>query len=989
MAKNLKLKIKNTQIAEAIKLGGVKEKLAKVKEEKASKEGAQVLKDKESPTSALEDKQAIPVDDKQAIPVEEKPRAKARSKSAFSAKAAREEAPSEDMKETLEEPAQETPVPETVIERKAPFEELLPKKEDRLKSLFLDEPLLPVEEELKSLKPEAPVIEEKIKPVTPPVEEKKDPLERFKHESAPSLAPAPAPAKAPEMRRQHAPLPASDAPRVKKEAPTGNRSSASPTPGFRSPSATPSSFRSQSPTFASQQNRSGPSYRTPSAPLPPRDGPPAMKLGPTGRHVRDLLPVKPKKVEAPAAAPREEAKTVKEKTDTAPAHKKVGPKGDFTTSTPEEDAEKKAKAKARDFREVKPVKKVESGSFDARDRQGLRVAEEERHWRKKRSFKQKHHQEDLTIRPTKLAVRLPITVKDLAVEMKLKASQLISKMFLQGIPLTLNDLLADETVIQLLGSEFDCEITIDTAEEERIRITDKSVREEIDLAGEGDLITRAPVVAFMGHVDHGKTSLIDSIRKSNRAAHEAGAITQHIGAFRCKTKVGDLTILDTPGHEAFSAMRARGADVTDIVVLVVAGDEGVKPQTVEAIQHAKTAGVTIVVAINKADKPNFNPDQVYRQLSEVDLLPEVWGGQTITVNCSAHTGQGIDELLEMLALQSEVLELRANANTRARGSVLEAEMHKGMGVISTLLVQNGTLRKGDAIVFDRYWGRVKTMRDEDGKTLEEAGPSQPVEVTGLSGLPTAGQEFIVVKSEKEARDIAEARMEGHRQTSQLQRKRFSMEAFMQENVSPDKKMFNVLLRADMQGSLEALRTLLSSVQSTKIELNIVLAGIGEISESDVQMAAASKAVIIGFHTKVESHAEPLIKESGVIVHLHDIIYNALDDVKQLMAGSLDKIVEEHERGKADVRTVFKSSHLGLIAGCQVTEGSIHRNHKIRIKREGKQVFRGSITSLRRIKEDVREVQKGFECGILISQFSGIQAGDVIEAFEEVYKSQQL
>ena len=377
-------------------------------------------------------------------------------------------------------------------------------------------------------------------------------------------------------------------------------------------------------------------------------------------------------------------------------------------------------------KELKLKKKEEVRSFDSRDRQGLRDVDNEA-WRKRRTFKlRKSVQQEEIIRPKSLTIRLPITIKDLAQEMKLKASQLIAKLFMQGMSLTLNDYLDDETVVQLLGHEFDCTIQIDTSEQQRIRITDQTIRQEIQTISSDRLSLRSPVVTFMGHVDHGKTSLIDSIRKSNRVAGEAGAITQHIGAFKVKTNAGDVTILDTPGHEAFSEMRSRGANVTDIVILVVAGDEGMKAQTDEAIKQAKEARVPILVAINKCDKPNFDAQKVYRELADRDLLPESWGGTTIAVNCSAATGEGVNELLEMIALQAEILELRADPSTRARGTVLESEMHKGLGAVATVLVQNGTLRKGDAIVFGDYSGRIKTMQDEYGKPVETAGPSTPV-----------------------------------------------------------------------------------------------------------------------------------------------------------------------------------------------------------------------------------------------------------------------
>ena len=493
----------------------------------------------------------------------------------------------------------------------------------------------------------------------------------------------------------------------------------------------------------------------------------------------------------------------------------------------------------------------------------------------------------------------------------------------------------------------------------------------------------------MGHVDHGKTSLIDAIRKSNRAAGEAGAITQHIGAFRCSTPVGDIAILDTPGHEAFSAMRARGADVTDIVVLVVAGDEGMRVQTIEAMNHAKEAKVTIVVAINKCDKPNFNADNVYRQLSEQDLLPEVWGGQTITVNCSAVTGEGIRQLLEMLALQAEILELRADPTTRARGAVLESEMHKGMGSVATLLVQNGTLRCGDSLVFGQEWGKVKTMRDEFNKEILEAGPSTPVAITGLSGLPEAGDDFVVVKNEKEARTIAEARRLDIRHTNLSMTKKISMDNIFQQAATTSKKVLNIVLRADVQGSLEAMKSALLKIQSTKAELNIIFAGVGEVSESDVQLAATSKAVILGFHSQIESHADALLKQLGVQVKLHSIIYHAVDDVKVLMAGLLDKIAQETEKGKAEIKALFQSSQLGTILGCIVTEGAIHRNNAIRVKRGNDVVWKGTISSLKRVKEDVREVVKGLECGIVLNNCNEAKEGDILEAYEITYITQEL
>lgn len=904
MAKNLKLNIKNTQIAEAINLTGLKSKLAKKKEEEADA-------DKKPPVSKPTSKGAKP--EAEEGQKEEQPRMKARSKSAF----AESHAESLSLPESYESPSA---LKEVSSQEKAGLEE-----ETAIRTKTSAE----LRQEIFGEETPSPEIK---RPLKEPIKKKESPVSS---EEIPSLKSQPS-------------APVEELPQEK------------------SPSApTPIQERTQKES--------------------PRD-----QLGPTGRHIKDYL--RPPKAPVQEPSPPSKEKGIEEGKEKAKQKPKAKPQEEVKKTIEEENLQKGKAVKFKEFKDVKPARRQESSKFDARDRQGLRTQEENQQWRKRRGKPLKtQQQEDLTIRPTHLSIRLPISIKDLASEMKLKASQLVGKLFLQGVIVTLNDSLEDETTIQLLGQEFGCEITIDTSEEKRIQITDKTIKEELQNTPADQLQIRPPVVAFMGHVDHGKTSLIDAIRKSNRAAGEAGAITQHIGAFRCKTPVGDIAILDTPGHEAFSAMRARGADVTDIVVLVVAGDEGLRQQTLEAIQHARAANVIIVVAINKSDKPNFNPENVYRQLADQNLLPESWGGQTITVNCSAVTGQGIPELLEMLALQAEVLELRANPHTRARGTVLESEMHKGMGSVATVLVQNGTLRRGDALVFQNLWGRVKTMHDEYGQELQDAGPSTPVEITGLSGLPEAGQDFIVVKSEKEAREIAEARGEGMRQTSLLlqQKKKGSMEHLFQQASTTGKKILNLVLRADVQGSLEALKAALLKIESEKVDLNIIFTGVGEVSESDVQLAAASKAVVLGFHTLIESHAEPLVKQLGIQVRLHDIIYHAVDDIKAIMTGLLDKIAQETEKGKAIVKATFKSSHAGVIAGCQVTEGSIHRSNHIRVRRGDEVVWKGTIASLKRVKEDVREVQKGLECGILLSNFPGIQEGDILEAYEMTYITQEL
>lgn len=714
----------------------------------------------------------------------------------------------------------------------------------------------------------------------------------------------------------------------------------------------------------------------------PKNAPEAKKTPvTTPRESKESAPRKRVLGELVRPAPKKEEKPKPKPKTTTPAKPKepVADKSGFKRATP------------REFRDLKAAKRTENRPFDARDRQGLRDTEEGA-WRRRRPRGKSRRQvapEDI-IRPKNLKVKLPITLKDLAQEMNLKASELIAKLFMQGLTITLNDYLDDETTIQLLGQEFGCEIEIDRTEEKRLRITDQNILDEIAEMPEEKQIARPPVIAFMGHVDHGKTSLIDSIRKSDLAAGESGAITQHIGAFVCHTEGGEVTILDTPGHEAFSEMRKRGATVTDVIVLVIAGDEGMKPQTEEALDKAIEANVPLVIAINKSDKPGFTPDTVYRQLADRNLLPEAWGGSTITVNCSAVTGDGIKNLLEMILLQAEVLELKAVNDYRARGTVLESELHKGLGITATLLVQNGTLNAGDAIVIDQIYGRVKTMHDEHAKSLPKAGPSTPVKVTGLSGQPDAGADFIVVPSEKEARKLCEERSRGQQRALMMQAKSSGLESLMQDEAErKEKKALNIILRADVQGSLEAIKSSLDKLPSDKVELNIISAGVGEISESDIDLASISSSIIIGFHTKIESRAEPIYKQRKIHVMLHEIIYHLIDEVKEEMTKLLDKIREEKEAGTAEVQAIFKASQIGVIAGCIVQDGIIKRNHLARLFRGEEKIWEGDIASLKRVKEDVKEVSKGFECGILLTNYNHVQAGDIIKTYEVFYTPQTL
>lgn len=735
--------------------------------------------------------------------------------------------------------------------------------------------------------------------------------------------------------------------------------------------------------------------------------PPVVRLnttfGPTGRHVKQLLTPssfnrdnkKPRTNEAGTEnkSPfiNDRNRNAGSKTRSEESNNKTTTKTDSVTkpstfSPIKRDGVKKGRNDFHDFRNAQKKSGDNVKSFTGRDRLGLNENSDDDRWRKKRPVKVKKTQEEIAIqRPSHIKIMLPITVKDLAVEMKLKASEIVQRMFIHGLIYVINDLIGDETTVQFIGSEFGCQVSIDNTEKDRIRIVSNTVKEEIIQTNSEDLRARPPVIAFMGHVDHGKTTLVDALRKTNIASQEVGAITQHIGAFRCSTNHGIISILDTPGHEAFFAMRARGAEVCDIVVLVVAGDEGIKEQTIEAITHAKNSNLSVVVAVNKSDKPGYDLEKVYRQLADNNLLPEAWGGTICTVSISAKLGKGLDELLETLALQAEVLELKANPNVRARGIVIESELHKGFGYIATVLIQNGTLRLGDALVLNDVSGRIKTMHDENGKAVKEAAPSTPVLITGLSGMPKAGDSFVVVKNEREARDIVEARIAGQqRYAMQQQRKTF-------ETMLQNKKNLRLIVKADVQGSVEALLNSLNKIKSDKVSIEIVSAGIGEISESDIRLASASKAIIIGLHTAIESHAESLSKNCGVKIFLHTIIYHAIDEVTNLMQSILDPIAEEKELGIAEIKAVFKSSQVGAICGCLVIDGLITRNAKSKLIRNNEIIWRGGISSLRKVKEDVKEVRKGLECGILLDDkgSSLAEIGDLIQCYEIVYHPQKL
>ncbi|HSL92144.1 MAG TPA: translation initiation factor IF-2 [Candidatus Limnocylindrales bacterium] len=563
-----------------------------------------------------------------------------------------------------------------------------------------------------------------------------------------------------------------------------------------------------------------------------------------------------------------------------------------------------------------------------------------------------------------------ITVGDLAHRMGIKAAEVIKKLIEMGMPTTLNQLLDADTA-RILAQEYGYEVENVAPEVENL-IDQVEDRQE-------DLVPRPPVVTIMGHVDHGKTTLLDAIRQSRVTDQEAGGITQHIGAYEVEHGPRKLVLLDTPGHEAFTSMRARGASVTDIVVLVVAADDGVMPQTVEAIDHAKAAGVPIVVAVNKIDKPGAQPDRIRQQLSEHGLVPEEWGGQALYANLSAKKKTGIDELLELVLLQADILELKANPRKMARGTVIESRLEKGRGPIATVLVQEGTLRVGDPIVTGIHYGRVRALANHKGKRLMEVPPGSPAEIQGLDGLPDAGQKFAVLKDERTARQIALHRQEKDREKA-VARPRFSLEDLHRHIEIGDLKELNIVIKADVQGSMEALQFSLGKLSGAKVKVNVIHAGVGGISESDVMLASASTAVVIGFNVRPEPKAAELAERETVDVRLYSVIYDVVDDIRKAMEGLLSPTFREASQGRAEVRNTFHISKIGTIAGCYVLSGKITRNSNIRLLRDSVVVYDGKLSSLKRFKDDVREVAEGYECGIGIENFNDIQVGDQIEAY---------
>jgi translation initiation factor IF-2 len=570
-----------------------------------------------------------------------------------------------------------------------------------------------------------------------------------------------------------------------------------------------------------------------------------------------------------------------------------------------------------------------------------------------------------------------ITVKELSEKMNINPSDIIKKLMSRGIMVTINQQIDYDNAVQI-AEEYGFLVDKKEEDDENINILDE---EDDEKDNEEELLPRPPVVTVMGHVDHGKTSLLDAIRKTKVSQHEAGGITQHIGASVVEINNKKIIFLDTPGHEAFTAMRARGASVTDIAILVVAADDGVMPQTIEAINHAKAANVPIIVAINKIDKPNANPDRVKQELTEHGLVPEDWGGDTICVNVSAHLKTGIDTLLEMVLLVAEMQELKANPNRNAKGVIIEAQLDKTKGPVATVLVQKGTLKTGDVIIAGSAFGKVRAMFDDKGKKIKKATPSTPVEVLGLSDVPEAGDVLVALQDEKKARMIVEKRKEKHREDKIKQKQKVSLDELFNQIKEGNIKELNIILKADLQGSVEAIQQSIEQLSNDEVRIKVIHGAVGAITETDVMFAAASNAIIIGFNVRPDSKAKSLAEKEKVDIRLYRIIYDAIDDIKAAMKGMLEPEFKEFELGKAEVRAVFKVPGVGNIAGCYVLEGKILRNAEIRIVRNGIVIYEGKIASLKRFKEDTKEVLQGFECGIGIERFNDIKEGDVLEAFQ--------
>lgn len=628
--------------------------------------------------------------------------------------------------------------------------------------------------------------------------------------------------------------------------------------------------------------------------------------------------------------------------------------------------------------EQKPQRKVKDNykkkDYNKKDREDDSELNLERLSKKKTTAPEKQAKEEQI---KQITIPKTLTIKELADAMKIQPSEIVKKLFMQGKIVTVNQEIDFETAEEI-AMEFEvlCEL------EEEVDVIEELLKEEEE--DEKKLKMRPPVVCVMGHVDHGKTSLLDAVRDTNVTDREAGGITQHIGASVVNVNGQKITFLDTPGHEAFTAMRLRGACSTDIAILVVAADDGVMPQTVEAINHAKAAGVEIIVAINKIDKPSANIERVKQELTEYELIPEDWGGSTIFVPVSAHTKEGINELMEMILLTAEMLELKANPNRRARGLVIEAQLDKGKGTVATVLVQKGTLRIGDCVAAGSSYGKVRAMMDDKGRRVKEAGPSTPVEILGLNDVPNAGEVFVGCKNEKDARSFAETFISQNRvKMLEETKSRMSLDDLFNQIQEGNLKELNILVKADVQGSAEAIKQSLLKLSNDEVVIKIIHSGVGAINESDVTLASASNAIIIGFNVRPDAAAKETADREKVDVRLYRVIYNAIEDVEAAMKGMLDPVFEEKVLGHAEVRQIFKASGVGTIAGSYVLDGTFERDCSARIIRDGIVIFEGKLASLKRFKDDVKEVRAGYECGFVFEKFNDVKEGDQVEAFKMV------
>jgi translation initiation factor IF-2 len=669
---------------------------------------------------------------------------------------------------------------------------------------------------------------------------------------------------------------------------------------------------------------------------------------------------RPKVVEFPQASPRPEPR---------PAPAPAAPPSD----APSRDSRGKKK-KGRRTVEARDIYDKQEAAILSKSKKAQRA--EARRQSERRPVSQ-----PIKAAKRKIRIEESIRLSDLAHQMGLKAQELIKTLFGMGVLATINQSLDFETAA-LVAAEFHYDV-------EKVGFSEESFLIPQEADAPESLKPRPPVVTIMGHVDHGKTSLLDAIRQTNVASGEAGGITQHIGAYHVRTPRGEVVFLDTPGHEAFTTMRARGAQVTDIVVLVVAADDGVMEQTREAINHARAAGVPIVVAVNKIDKPGADPDRVKRELADLGLLAEDWGGDTIFAPVSAKKRIGLDELLELILLQAEVLELKANPDKPGRGHVIEARLDKGRGPVATILVKEGQIRQGDAFVCGLFSGKVRAMFNDQGRAIKVAGPSMPAELQGLEGVPEAGDEFVVVQDEKVARRIAEERRMKQRERELAKESKVTLESFLAAKAGGETQSLNIVLKADVQGSQEAIAEALRKLSTDEIKIGIVHAGTGAISESDILLASASNAIVIGFNVRPTAKIKEIAEQEQVDIRFYDIIYKLVDDIKAAMSGMLSPEIKEVYLGQADVQQTFSVPKVGMVAGCMVSDGKMKRNAGARLLRDGVVVYTGRIASLKRFKEDAREVTKGYECGIGLENFNDIKVGDVIEAFEQVEEARAI